>query len=80
MLAFRWETGARRYELTLEHDLLGDLLLRRAWSGMANKHSTGKMQVFLGEQAAMHEDEKVCIGAGRMATTWCALIICDATG
>ena len=37
MLAFRWETGARRYELKLEHDLLGDLLLRRAWAGMANK-------------------------------------------
>jgi hypothetical protein len=37
-------------------------------------------QVFLDEQTTMREVEKVCVGAGRMATTWCALIICDATG
>jgi predicted DNA-binding WGR domain protein len=60
MLAFRWETGARRYELTLEQDLLNDLLLRRAWAGKANKHGAGKMQVFLDEQAALREVEMVC--------------------
>ncbi len=41
MLAFRWETGTRRHELTLEQVLLGDLLLRRAWFGMANKRGAG---------------------------------------
>lgn len=61
MLAFRWETGTRRrYELTLEHDFLGDLLLRRAWAGMANKRGAVKMQAFLDEQAALCEVEKVC--------------------
>ena len=69
MLAFRWESGTRRHELTLDQELLGDLLLRRAWSGMANKRGADKMQVFLDEQAAMREVEKVCVGAGRMATT-----------
>ena len=69
MLAFRWETGTRRHELTLENDFQGDNLLRRARSGVANRRGAGKMQVFLDEQAAMREVEKVCVGAGRMATT-----------
>jgi predicted DNA-binding WGR domain protein len=60
MFAFRWETGARRYELTLEHDLLGDLVLRRVWAGKANRRGAGKMQVFLDEQTALREVEKVC--------------------
>ena len=60
MLAFRWETGARRDELTLEQDYQGDLLLRRAWAGLVNKRGAGKMQVFLDEQAALREVEMVC--------------------
>lgn len=60
MLAFRWETGVRRYELTLEQELLGDLLLRRGCAGKANRRGAGKMQVFLDEQAALREVEKVC--------------------
>ena len=60
MLGLRWETSARRYDLTLEHDLLGDLVLRRAWAGKGNKRGAGKMQVFLDEQAALREVEKVC--------------------
>ncbi len=60
MFAFRWETNTRRYDLTLEHDLLGDLVLRRAWAGKTNKRGAGKMQVFLEEQTALREVEKVC--------------------
>ena len=60
MLGFRWESCTRRYELTLEHDLLGDLVLRRTWSGKTNQRGAGKMQVFLDEQAALREVEKVC--------------------
>lgn len=43
MLASRWETCVRRYELTLKHDFLCDLLLRRAWAGNANRRGAGKM-------------------------------------
>ena len=60
MFAFRWETCARHYELTLEHDLLGDLVLRRVWAGKANRRGAGKMQVFLEETDALREVEKVC--------------------
>lgn len=58
MLAFRRKTDARRYELTLKHDFLGDLLLRRAWAGKVNRVGAGKIQVFLDEQVALCEVEK----------------------
>lgn len=78
MLASRWETGVRRYELTLKHDYLCDLLLRRAWAGNANRRGADKMQVFLDEQAALREVE--CTAGAGAATTWCELIIHAATG
>ena len=79
MLAFRWETGARRYELTLEQDLLGDLVLRRGWSGEGNQRGPARCRCSWMSRLPCVRSRSCAAGAGA-ATTWCGLIIRDATG
>jgi hypothetical protein len=52
-------TERRGYLLILEQDLFGDFVLLRHWYGLQNKRSGIKKQIFLSEESARREFERV---------------------
>ena len=55
----KFASRKRGYILRLEHDLLGDLVLTRYWYGLQNNRHGSCMQVFLSEEDAHRQVEKV---------------------
>lgn len=49
----------RGYVLTLQRDLLGDYVLYRRWYGLRNRRWGAKRQVFLSEDEAIKEVERI---------------------
>ena len=58
-MLIKFATGRRGYILKLEHDLLGDLVLSRYWYGLRNNRHGSCMQVFLNEDDAHRQFEKI---------------------
>lgn len=45
MVAMRWENDTRYYGCTLQHDLLGDLVLFQYWGGKFNSMGSQKVKL-----------------------------------
>ena len=58
-MLMRFTTGKRGYQLRLERDLLGDLVMTRYWFGLKNNRHGSCMQVFLDEEDAHRQFERV---------------------
>jgi len=48
-----FKKGTRAYTLTLEKDLLGDLLIRRTWGPLNAPYSQKRVEVFENEKDAL---------------------------
>jgi predicted DNA-binding WGR domain protein len=54
-----FKTNRRGYQLTLEQDLLGDFVLSRRWYGLSNSRNGQKVHLFLDEDSATKQYERI---------------------
>lgn len=59
-LQIQFKSERRGYTLTVERDLLGDLVLIRRWYGLGNRRGGFKREVFLQEGEARKAIGRIC--------------------
>lgn len=71
-MQWKFETATRGYIMDLSTDLFGAFVLRRRWYGRRNRRGGAKEQIFVTEEEARREVDRVCRVRQRRGYTSCA--------